>query len=86
MPASLGTMHNRVFAVPVDLGTINCVLGGELIRRAEGTARRSVGQTANEGFRAALLVDPARRVLNDLQRVGVPTADEAPRHFYGGII
>ena len=79
------TTHKLVFAVPVDLGKIRCVFGGELIRRAEGPARRSVGQTANEGFRAAFLVAPARRGLNDFKRVGVPTADEAPRHFDGGI-
>jgi len=80
-----GTTHKRVFAVPVELGTIRGVPGGELIRRAESTACRSIGQTTNEGFRAALLVGPARRGQNDFVRVGVPTADEPPCHFDGGI-
>ena len=38
-----GATHQRMFAVPVDLGTIRCELGGELIRGAESTACRSVG-------------------------------------------
>ena len=80
-----GTTHKLVFAVSVELGTIRCVFGGERIRRAECTARRSVGQTANEGFRAALLVGSARCGMYDLHRVGVPTADEAPCHFDRGI-
>ena len=81
-----GTTHKRVFAVPVELGgKIRGVPSGELIRRAKSTACRSIGQTTNEGFRAALLVGPARRGQNDFVRVGVPTADEAPCHFDGRI-
>lgn len=79
-----GTTHQRMFAVPVDLGTICCELGCELVCSAESAASRSVGQTANEGFRAALLVGPVHWVVSDLQRVGVPTANEASRHFEGG--
>ena len=80
-----GATHKRVFAVPMEFGTIGCVPGGELIRRTESTACRSIGQTTNEGLRAALLVGTARRSQNDFVRVSVPTADEAPCHFDGGI-
>ncbi len=71
------TTHKLVFAVPVELGTVRCIPGGELIRRAEGPARRSIGQTADEGFCAVLLVGPVN-VVKGYHRVGVPTADEAP--------
>ena len=81
-----GTTHKWMFAVPVELGTISGIPGGELIRCTESTACRAIGQTTNEGFRAALLVGPVHWVVSDLQRVGVPTADEAPRHFERGIV
>lgn len=80
-----GATHQRVFAMPVELGPISCVPGGERIRRTESTACRSVGQTTDEGFRAALLVDAAGRGQNDFVRVGVPTADESPFHFDGRV-
>lgn len=80
-----GTTHQLVFAVPVNLGTIRGVLGGERICRAERAACRSIGQTTNEGFGAALLIGSARRRQKDLHLVGVPTADKAPCHSDGGI-